>query len=375
MSENCNNGANRYQVTFIPAVDIIPSDENEQVYGAVDTKSAEFAALVESIETKGLEDPISVTADFYIRSGHRRDAACCKLGIEMIPCHVGDKRRDEYTDEEWLAELAAYNTQRVKSVGAMLREAILRDSATVEDTAAAIRRVRATHETTAEPPEYVDVGGSKRIDNISENRMDFLNAAIRVINDQKKFWPLSVRQIHYRLLNDPPLMLTPERSKFDIEHYRYRNDRASYQALSKLLTAARYHGKIQFHVIDDPTRPFQRNDGYVNIKEFVQEQTDNFLLGYHRDKQKTQPIHIEVLGEKNTIFSILDPVCREYYVPMQIGRGYSGPSIFHKMAQRFEASRKDEMTLIVISDYDPEGLDLARDAVATLRGIWDIRVN
>ena len=215
------------------------------------------------------------------------------------------------------------------------------------------------------------VDGGKKIDRISEKRLAFLNAAIDVINALESFWPLSVRQIHYRLLNDPPLMQTPRRSKFDIERYRYRNDLASYRALSGLLTTARYHGKIPFHVIDDPTRPFQRNNGYANMKEFVEDEINDFLLGYHRDKQTTQPIHLEILGEKNTIFSIIDPVCRKYYVPMQIGRGYSGPSIFHKIANRFTGSGKSEMTLLVISDYDPEGLDLARDAVTTLRDMLE----
>jgi hypothetical protein len=60
---------------------------------------------------------------------------------------------------------------------------------------------------------------------------------------------------------------------------------------------------------------------------------------------------------------------------MQIGRGYSGPSIFHKIADRFNKSQKDELTLLIISDYDPEGLDLARDAVVTLRDMWDVEVN
>jgi hypothetical protein len=278
-----------------------------------------------------------------VLTGNRRLAACRKLGFERIPCHVKQIRRDEMGEAEFLAEVAAYNPQRVKSVGTLLREAILRDSATLEDTAAAVRRVRATHETTFSP-EYVDVDGSKEIDTISDNRIEFLNAAIRVMNELQNFWPLSIRQVHYRLLNDPPLMMTPERSKFDIEHYRYRNDKSSYQALSRLLTSARYHGHVPFHVIDDPTRPFARNSGYTNMTDFVDQEIDNFLLGYHREKQATQPIHIEVLGEKNTIFSILDPICRKYYVPMQIGRGYSGPSIFHNCATlRRVAEKRDDV--------------------------------
>jgi hypothetical protein len=33
---------------------------------------------------------------------------------------------------------------------------------------------------------------------------------------------------------------------------------------------------------------------------------------YHRDKQQTQPVHLEVLAEKNTLFNIIAPICRKY---------------------------------------------------------------
>jgi hypothetical protein len=195
-----------------------------------------------------------------------------------------------------MALLASYNLQRVKTVASLLREAIPRDSKTVEATAAAVRRVHTTR-MASEDPEYIEIDGSKHVEQIAPNRMEFLNAASAVIEELKDYWPLSIRQVHYRLLNDPPLMM--KRTKFDVEDkYRYRNDKTSYQALSRLLTGARYHGHIPFHVIDDPTRPFSRNWGFDDLTEFVEYSVREFLLGYHRDKQTTQPIHIEVLGEK-----------------------------------------------------------------------------
>ena len=53
-----------------------------------------------------------------------------------------------------------------------------------------------------------------------------------------------------------------------------------------------------------------------------------------------QPIHIEVLIEKNTLVNIVQPVCREYYVPMTSGRGFAGPSIWHKTSQAVPPKRK-----------------------------------
>ena len=45
--------------------------------------------------------------------------------------------------------------------------------------------------------------GSKNVSarkQISKAKMPFLEAALRVIEAQREFWPLSVRQVHYRLL-------------------------------------------------------------------------------------------------------------------------------------------------------------------------------
>ena len=130
--------------------------------------------------------------------------------MKMIPCRVKhDIRREGNPD--FMKDLIAYNPQRVKSVGALLREAILRDSTTLEETQAAIQRIAATHEPTAQP-KYIKVPGRKFVKPISLNRRQFLNAVKEVIEKLESYWPLSIRQIHYRLLNNPPLKLTPERS-------------------------------------------------------------------------------------------------------------------------------------------------------------------
>ena len=133
---------------------------------------------------------------------------------------------------------------------------------------------------------------------------------------------MSIRQIHYRLLNNPPLMQTPKRSKFSAEHYRYRNDGASYEALVRLLGPARYNGEIPMNCIDDPTRPQKTFGGFDSVAEFVNQQIDRFLIGFHRDRQLDQPRHIEVFSEKSTLYRISERACRRYYVPFSIGRGY-----------------------------------------------------
>ena len=122
---------------------------------------------------RGLEEPLILTADGYILSGHRRFAACRSL-MSVVPCRIKhDIRREGNPD--YLKDLIAYNPQRVKSVGSLLREAILRDSATLADTQAAIRRVNATHKPTSEP-DYMEVDGYKEVGEIGPTRQPFLAA-------------------------------------------------------------------------------------------------------------------------------------------------------------------------------------------------------
>jgi tetratricopeptide (TPR) repeat protein len=122
----------------------------------------------------------------------------------------------------------------------------------------------------------------------------------------------------------------------------------------------------------DPTRPRFVRRGFNSVSAFIEQEVGGFLTGYHRSPQLDQLRHIEVLGEKNTLMQILKPVCSDYYVPLTLGRGYASIPVWRDMATRYQQSEKDAFTLIVASDYDPEGFDLADDAVRSLRDCFSI---
>jgi ParB-like chromosome segregation protein Spo0J len=86
-----------YRLTYLPTRKIRPSPENETLYGPIDVVSTEFDELCKTIEDRGLDEPIIVTSDFYILSGHRRYAACSSS--EKIPCWIrADIRREGHPD-------------------------------------------------------------------------------------------------------------------------------------------------------------------------------------------------------------------------------------------------------------------------------------
>jgi len=364
---------NDYAVEFVRLSDLKPSPENDDIYGKM-SNDDQMDLLIDSLRRRGLEEPPIVSADNYIISGHRRCFALRLLNADR-PSTVIPIRRKSFARCDnlgtWHKTLAEYNPQRIKTVGSLLKESLLRHAG---DDAWSLLKNRQDISGRGDA-EFIDVEGTKTVRSISVKKQEFLDAVKKVVFDLKPFWPVTIRQVHYNLLNNPPLITTPKRSKFDREHYRYRNDSTSYDALIELLKPARYERHIPMHCIDDPTRPRFIWDGYSSLASFVESEMENFLCGYHYDRQLDQTRHIEVFGEKNTLIQILKPVCSEFYVPLSLGRGYCSLPVWLDIANRFKQSGKDAMTLIVLSDYDPEGLDLGDDAIRTLRDLWGIPVD
>jgi hypothetical protein len=89
--------------------------------------------------------------------------------------------------------------------------------------------------------------------------------------------------------------------------------------------------------------------------------------GYWRDLLQSQPNHIEIVGEKNTIQSIIEPVAARYGIPLTIGRGYCSTTPKHDIASRYEKSGKHRLVLLVLSDFDPDGEEIAHSLARSLR--------
>ena len=222
----------RYQVKFVHLDHVRPSPENVDVYGEIDTTTdPELIPLMESIRRMGLEEPIVVTVDGYILSGHRRYVCCLLLGWKFIPVRRSKVSRAGSADYHRL--LVQYNPQRLKTVKATLAERFITgpEFRTESDFRALTFKKASTTAT------FVSVAGVKTTTAISEKRGEFLEAVVQVVKELEEFWPLSIRTIHYRLLNQPPLtQITKTRD----ERWRYRNDKSSYSLLSELCVSARY---------------------------------------------------------------------------------------------------------------------------------------
>jgi hypothetical protein len=342
-----------------PLVSIRPSPANDRLYRPVSVDDPDLRALAKSIREHGLREPIVITLDDYILSGHRRHLACRLAGLTVVPCRVENIRS---TDPEFLTMLREFNRQRVKSLDEVAREEIV--STDPEEAYRVLlehRRQRARVDA-----DTIVIVGSKHRPEITTAKKPMLDAIRAILQARRQYWPLTDRQIHYALLNDPPLVHAKK------PHSTYRNTVQCYKATCDLVTRARLVGLIPFHAIEDPTRPVRVWNFHRSPATFLRSELDQFLKGYYRDLQQSQPNHIEIIGEKNTIDSIIRPVAAEYCIPMTIGRGYCSLPPRHAMAERFEDGGKEKLVLLALGDFDPEGEDIAHSFARSLRDDFDV---
>jgi hypothetical protein len=335
---------------------LIPSPENDTLYRPVDPADPEIVEMADSVRAHGIQEPLIVTADHYIISGHRRLIAAKLAGLAGVPCKVLDFCKDDDHDQ-FMQLLRECNRQRIKTFDEKLREVIV--SANPEVAYQALIEHR---ESRLQPIlDTINIREEKRRPTISNAKALFLAAILTIIQELKMFWPVSDRQIHYALLNRAPLIHAskPEST--------YRNNKESYKALTELLTRARIAGEIPMNVIQDVTRPVTLWDIHADVQSFIRCETASFCKGYWRDLMQSQPNHIEIVGEKNTVESIIRPVAARYCIPVTIGRGYCSLRPRFDIAERFRKSSKNRLILLILSDFDPDGQEIAHSLARSLR--------
>ncbi|MCE9553407.1 MAG: ParB N-terminal domain-containing protein [Planctomycetes bacterium] len=345
----------------VPIGDIRPAPENNQLYQPVRPDDSAIIALAASIRKHGVREPLVVSLDGYILSGHCRHTAARLAGLATVPVRFEPIRRSDDRDR-FLVLLREHNRQREKT-----REERLRDVLLDIDPHEAYRALLAHREEVADVDvETIQLGQRRQRSDISVAKRGFLDAVREVLKDRRKFWPLSDRQIHYALLNAPPL-------KHDRKpKSRYANDLLSYKSLVDLLTRARLDGSIPMEAIADETRPVVVWEVYQTTGQFIGREMEKFLKRYRRNLLQSQPNHIELVIEKNTVASIVRPVAGRYCMPMTSGRGYCSLPPRAAIAKRFEQSGKDKLVLLVVSDFDPDGEAIAETLARSLRDDFDI---
>ena len=104
--------------------DIHPSPENDTLYRPVDPTDPSIIAMAKSMRERGVLEPLVISMDGYILSGHRRYCAAKLAGLEHVPVRIHPIRRSDDIDA-FVVLLREYNRQRVKSLDEQIREAVI----------------------------------------------------------------------------------------------------------------------------------------------------------------------------------------------------------------------------------------------------------
>jgi hypothetical protein len=359
-------------IEVVPLDRLVPAQVNDQVYKPVDVHDPSIVELGRDIAEKGLLEPIVVTQDDVVVSGHRRRAGCQVAGLEAVPV-----RRITIlsTDPRFESYLVAFNRQRVKTPIEQIREEVIRTSPEdAHNTLLAHRAVesaRAYRRVEDAGLRILDPSFARRRSAISAAKRPMLDAAVAVIDQYEDYWPLTLRQIHYRLLTRNVLRHASKPGSL------YTNTQQSYKDLSNLLTRARLDGEVPWESMHDPTRPQTRWIQWDSVEPYLREQLDGFLGGYKRDLLQSQPAYVELVVEKITVHDIAKRAAGKYHVPVGVGRGYTSVTCLEETADRYYASGKDRFILLIAGDFDPEGENICETWAACLRdehGVEDLTV-
>jgi len=340
--------------------DLKPSPENSKVYKPVDSDDPAIKELARGIAKDGVLEPLVVSADGYVISGHRRREAAILAGLETVPCR---RKNIMHTDPGYLDLLVSHNNQRVKDRGEQLREVLIKTNPD-EAYQKLIDYREKQAEVKVETISVSSRGQRKKITRVKFAMVERIKEV--VLFERRKSWPLSARAVHYALLNKPLLRNTKKKN-------RYCNNLDSYKDTCDLLVRLRLSDEIPMNAIEDETRPTIVWDVHSTPQDFARCELDNLLKGYRRNLQQTQPLHIEVVAEKLTVQGIIRPVCGKYNIPYTIGRGYSSLPARYEMVERFKRSGKERLLLLVLGDLDPEGVNIGESLLQSVREDFGVK--
>ena len=228
---------------------VLPAPENDAVYNAISWDDPDIHELARSIKEHGVQEPLLVSRDGYLISGHRRRVAAYIAGLTQVPVRVHSVSRIE-NKEEFLKLLVEMNSQRIKSSSVLLHETLIKINPKEAHERIVNQRKEKEEERSENSLTAIDPWDDGARCQISKAKQPFLEAILRVLDEQREYWPLSDRQIHYRLLGpDAPLRHASKPSS------HYINDQTSYRSLTDLLARGRIDGLIPWEAIEDVTRP------------------------------------------------------------------------------------------------------------------------
>ncbi|MER9580483.1 hypothetical protein [Mesorhizobium sp. M0276] len=167
-----------------------------------------------------------------------------------------------------------------------------------------------------------------------------------VMNEYRGYWPLTCRQVFYRLVSTTAL---------------YPKTELFYGKLCHHLANARRGRAIQFGAIRDDGLTTCSLDHFDNHEHFLRHVRE---LGknYTRNKLARQEVHIEVWCEAAGMLPQLHAVAEPYSIPVYSSGGFDSLTAKKRLADRICKLGKPAI-ILHLGDFDPSGVSIF-DSVA-----------
>lgn len=172
---------------------------------------------------------------------------------------------------------------------------------------------------------------------------ELIDAALRIL---KEIAPATVRQLFYQL----------------VVVELVANSQASYRQVMRLMTKARKDGRIPFDLIVDRSRTTTDGTGWDDLEQLAYNM-ELTLQDYRLDYWQDQPIHTEIILEKDAMSASVDPVVKEYGLFLHAVRGFNSTSNVHKIAKRLVGRRRagKRVHVLYLGDFDASGKKMDDD--------------
>ena len=109
------------QVCILPLSQIQPAPQNDTLYKPIDPNAPETKALAASIREHGILDPLLVTSDYVLVSGHRRRVAAKLIGLRKCPACSWTS---QVTTRKFLSSCASEPAERENERGTLREEVV-----------------------------------------------------------------------------------------------------------------------------------------------------------------------------------------------------------------------------------------------------------
>jgi hypothetical protein len=136
-----------------------------------------------------------------------------------------------------------------------------------------------------------------------------------------------------------------------------------YDKVQDLLTDLRRTGEIPYEWIIDEGR-YARQPYTV---EGIAQALNDMRRNYRKDPWQKTPRYVQIWVEKNALVGVLEPVTREYDVPLMAAVGYSSISFLHEAAVDLN-DLSCPIYIYQLGDLDPSGTQAAEAIEKDLRG-------